>query len=111
MLVADDARNLYALTSLLRDHRVTVIPATSAREALEALEAEHDVDLAFMDVMMPETDGLEAVRAKMGRICKLAALRIVALTAKATESDRAVFGGRLRRLRRTSPVEAGASSP
>jgi signal transduction histidine kinase/HAMP domain-containing protein/ActR/RegA family two-component response regulator len=87
LIVDDDARSLYALTSLLERHGVTVFAASSAAEAFMALEAHPDMNLVLMDVMMPEIDGLRAtrqIRATKG----LEALPVVALTAKASQADR-----------------------
>jgi CheY-like chemotaxis protein len=88
LLVEDDARNLYATTALLERHGVTVIPASNAKEAYSALQQHPDTDLVLMDVMMPEIDGYEATR-HIRSMKAFASLPIVALTAKASKSDRA----------------------
>jgi HAMP domain-containing protein/signal transduction histidine kinase/CheY-like chemotaxis protein len=88
LLVEDEARNLYALTSLLERHRMTVFPASSAREALEMLGQHPDVDIVLMDVMMPEVDGYQATK-QIHAMKQFAALPIIALTAKASEADEA----------------------
>ncbi|AKU99936.1 Putative SigmaB asociated two-component system sensor protein [Labilithrix luteola] len=88
LVVEDDARNLYAITSLLESQNVTVIAASNAREAFVALEAHPDTDLVLMDVMMPEVDGLEATR-QIRSMKAFSTIPIVALTAKASAADRA----------------------
>jgi CheY-like chemotaxis protein len=88
LVVEDDARNLYAITALLERYRVDVIPATSAREAYAALEVNPQVDGVIMDIMMPEIDGYQAMRQLRSRD-RFHDIPIIALTAKASESDRA----------------------
>ncbi len=86
LVVEDDARNLYALTSLLERHRMTVLPASNAQEALAQLERHPDTDIVLMDVMMPEVDGYEATR-RIRAKKEFASLPVIALTAKASEAD------------------------
>jgi signal transduction histidine kinase/ActR/RegA family two-component response regulator len=88
LIVEDDARNLYSVTSLLERFKVHVIPANSAREAFARLREHPDIDLVLMDIMMPEMDGYQATREIRG-MKEFAALPIIALTAKASDSDRA----------------------
>jgi signal transduction histidine kinase/HAMP domain-containing protein/CheY-like chemotaxis protein len=88
LVVEDDARNLYVITALLERYGVTVVPASNAREAYAALEKHPDVDLALMDIMMPEVDGYQATRQVRG-MPGFGGLPIIALTAKAGETDRA----------------------
>ncbi len=96
MLVDDDVRNLFALTSVLERHRLKVLHAESGEEALEILESQPDVELVLMDIMMPRMDGYETIR-KIRQQPRFAKLPIVALTAKAMKGDR------------EKCVEAGAS--
>jgi len=87
LIVDDDIRSLFALTSVLQRYKMNVIRARNGCEALELLEQHPDVDGILMDVMMPEMDGCEATR----RIRKMPAHRrlpIIVLTAKAMEGDR-----------------------
>ena len=87
VVVDDDGHNLFAVTSLLERFGVRVLPAQGARECFELLDSEDGIDLLFMDVMMPEIDGLEATR-QIRRRPGLSDLPIVALTAKALPGDR-----------------------
>ncbi|MBY8825010.1 response regulator [Sphingomonas colocasiae] len=91
LVVEDDIRNVYALTSIFEPHGVKIRIARNGREALTALdEAERKLcqpfDLVLMDVMMPEMDGLTATREIRGR-AEHGGLPIIALTAKAMARD------------------------
>jgi CheY-like chemotaxis protein len=88
LIVEDDARNLYSVASLLERFKVHVIPATTAREAFARLREHPDTALVLMDIMLPEMDGYQATREIRG-MKEFAGLPIIALTAKASESDRA----------------------
>jgi signal transduction histidine kinase/HAMP domain-containing protein/CheY-like chemotaxis protein len=88
LVVEDDARNLYSVTSLLERLKAQVIPANGAREAFARLREHPDTDLVLMDIMMPEIDGYQATREIRG-MKEFAGLPIIALTAKASDSDRA----------------------
>jgi CheY-like chemotaxis protein len=87
LLVDDDIRNLFALTSLLERHGMQVISADSGREALEILERTDDLSLVLMDVMMPDMDGYETMQ-RIHSQPRLRELPIIALTAKAMKGDR-----------------------
>ena len=87
LIVDDDVRNVFALTSILERHGLSVIYAENGRTGIEALEQHPDVDLVLMDVMMPEMDGYETTAA-MRALPPFAELPIVALTAKAMKGDR-----------------------
>jgi len=87
LVVDDDVRNIFALSSVLERRGMNVLTAHTGREAIEILEKAPDVGIALMDIMMPEMDGYETIQ----MIRKNPALRrlpIVALTAKAMKGDR-----------------------
>jgi CheY-like chemotaxis protein len=87
LIVDDDIRNIYALTSMLERWQVDALHAENGRQALEVLGTTPDVDLVLMDIMMPEMDGYETTRA-IRQLPQFASLPIVALTAKAMKGDR-----------------------
>jgi CheY-like chemotaxis protein len=86
LLVEDDARNVFALASILEPRGARVEIARNGREALDALARNPDVDLVLMDVMMPEMDGYEAMR-RIRAQPRLAKLPIIAVTARAMYDD------------------------
>ncbi|HYZ83977.1 MAG TPA: response regulator, partial [Bryobacteraceae bacterium] len=87
LIVDDDIRNIFALTSGLERHKVKVFSAESGREGIEALESTPNVDIVLMDIMMPEMDGYETIR-RIRQKPELRNLPIIALTAKAMKGDR-----------------------
>jgi CheY-like chemotaxis protein len=86
LLVDDDVRNIYAITSVLESNGMNVMPAYNGREALDKLNSA-TYDIVLMDIMMPEMDGYTAMR-EIRRIDNLVSLPIIALTAKAMVGDR-----------------------
>ena len=86
LVVDDDPRNLFVITSALEQQGAKIDNATNGVKALKYL-SENTVDLVFMDIMMPEMDGFEAIR-QIKQNPALKQLPIVALTAKALRSDR-----------------------
>jgi CheY-like chemotaxis protein len=86
LVVEDDVRNIFALSSVLEPRGMQVIIARNGREALEALEREQSIDVVLMDTMMPEMDGLEATR-RIRSDQRWPKLPIIALTAKAMKDD------------------------
>jgi CheY-like chemotaxis protein len=87
LVVDDDIRNIFALTAALEGQGVKVLPAESGREALAALAGHPEVDLVFMDLMLPEMDGYETMRA-IRAMDRHRDLPLVALTAKAMQGER-----------------------
>jgi CheY-like chemotaxis protein len=87
LVVDDDARNIFALTSLLENHEMEVISATNGRQAIDILQSSADLSMVLMDIMMPEMDGYETMR-EIRSAPNLRTLPILALTAKAMKGDR-----------------------
>ena len=87
LVVDDDVRNIFALTTALERHKMTVVYAESGRQALDLLEQTPDVQIVLMDVMMPEMDGFECLR-RIRALPKFKKLPILAVTAKAMKGDR-----------------------
>ncbi|MGW7437354.1 HAMP domain-containing protein [Streptomyces sp. NPDC054849] len=87
LIVDDDVRNVFALTSVLEQHGLSVLYAENGREGIEVLEQHDDVTVVLMDIMMPEMDGY-ATTSAIRRMPQFAGLPIIALTAKAMKGDR-----------------------
>jgi CheY-like chemotaxis protein len=87
LLVDDDVRNLFALASLLEDRGLDVVFSETGSEALEILRTDQQIDLVLMDIMMPQMDGYETIRAARA-MPTVGALPIIAVTAKAMQGDR-----------------------
>jgi signal transduction histidine kinase/DNA-binding response OmpR family regulator/HAMP domain-containing protein len=87
LVVDDDIRNIFALTSVLERHGMFVVPAETGREAINALQAHADIDIVLMDIMMPEMDGMDTMRA-IRQVPQFKTLPIIAVTAKAMKGDR-----------------------
>ncbi|MCS0637683.1 HAMP domain-containing protein [Streptomyces sp. LP05-1] len=105
LIVDDDIRNVFALTSVLEQHGLSVLYAENGREGIEVLEQHDDVAVVLMDIMMPEMDGY-ATTTTIRRMPQFAGLPIIALTAKAMKGDRekAIESGASDYV--TKPVEA-----
>jgi CheY-like chemotaxis protein/signal transduction histidine kinase/HAMP domain-containing protein len=87
LVVDDDVRNIFALSSVLERHGMSVVTAGNGQEAIEKVAGDRDIDLVLMDIMMPGMDGYDTIRAiRSDRESR--ALPIVALTAKAMKGDR-----------------------
>jgi CheY-like chemotaxis protein len=87
LVVDDDIRNVFALTSALEAHGMKVIHAESGKEGIELLKRTPDVDVVLMDVMMPGLDGLDTMRI-VRQLDGYRSLPIIAVTAKAMLGDR-----------------------
>ncbi|MEX0929901.1 MAG: HAMP domain-containing protein [Balneolales bacterium] len=87
LIVDDDIRNIFALTSILERHKMEVLTAGNGKEALDILNKEPEMDLVLMDIMMPEMDGYETMQA-IRKLPEFKDLPILALTAKAMKGDR-----------------------
>ncbi len=87
LIVDDDARNVFALTSKLERWRIVPLRAENGRQALDILRSTPGIDLILMDIMMPEMDGYETIRA-IRSYDRYRDLPIIALTAKAMKDDR-----------------------
>jgi CheY-like chemotaxis protein len=87
LVVDDDMRNIFALTTALQEYDLNIQIANNGLEALGKLDEFPEIDIVLMDIMMPEMDGYEAMQAirKQNRFSKLP---IIALTAKAMKADR-----------------------
>ncbi|RFM26524.1 response regulator [Deminuibacter soli] len=96
LLVDDDMRNVFALSTALEEQQMDVITASDGKEALDILRGNEQINIVLMDIMMPEMDGYEATR-RLRADLNLTKLPVIALTAKAMTGDR------------EKTIEAGAS--
>jgi CheY-like chemotaxis protein len=87
LVVDDDIRNIFALTTLLEAHEMVVLSSETGRGAIELLHQSADVDVVLMDIMMPEMDGYDTIRAIRSE-SRFVSLPIIAVTAKAMKGDR-----------------------
>jgi CheY-like chemotaxis protein len=87
LLVDDDARNIFALSSALERRGMKVLTATTGREAIDLIDASPEIALVLMDIMMPEMDGYQTMQVIRSQPT-FRRLPIVALTAKAMKGDR-----------------------
>jgi HAMP domain-containing protein/CheY-like chemotaxis protein/signal transduction histidine kinase len=87
LVVDDDVRNIFSLTSMLEDHGMVVRFAENGKQAIDQLKKDSNVDAILMDVMMPEMDGYETTKA-IRAMEQFRSLPIIALTAKAMKGDR-----------------------
>ena len=87
LIVDDDMRNIFALSSALQDYNMQIEIANNGIEALKKLDENPEIDLVLMDIMMPEMDGYEAMQ-EIRKQSRFSKLPIMALTAKAMKNDR-----------------------
>jgi CheY-like chemotaxis protein len=87
LLVDDDARNIFTLSSVLERRGMKVLTATTGKEAIQTLETSDEVALVLMDIMMPEMDGYQTMQVIRSK-AEFRRLPIIALTAKAMKGDR-----------------------
>jgi CheY-like chemotaxis protein len=87
LIVDDDMRNIYALTSILEPWGMIVTHAENGKAGIRRLKEKPDTDLILMDIMMPEMNGFDAIK-MIRKISKFESLPIIALTAKAMKGDR-----------------------
>jgi CheY-like chemotaxis protein len=87
LIVDDDIRNIFALTSVLERQHMEVIAAETGKEAIEKLQETPGIDVVLMDIMMPDMDGYDTMQA-IRKIGKFKDLPIIAVTAKAMKGDR-----------------------
>jgi CheY-like chemotaxis protein len=87
LIVDDDIRNIFAMTSLLERYEMQILSAETGKKALEQLQTGADIDAVLMDIMMPDMDGYDTMRA-IRKFAKFRTLPVIALTAKAMKGDR-----------------------
>jgi len=87
LIVDDDIRNIFSLTSVLESHQVEVLHAERGKDGILILEQTPGVDVALIDIMMPDMDGYETMR-EIRRLPELVDLPLIAVTAKAMKGDR-----------------------
>jgi CheY-like chemotaxis protein len=87
LVVDDDARNIFALTTILEHQGMDVVSATNGRQAIEIIQGTPDLSVVLMDIMMPEMDGYETMH-EIRNDSRFRTLPILALTAKAMKGDR-----------------------
>ncbi len=87
LVVDDDLRNIFSLNAVLERRHVQVLSAENGKDGIALLKKTPDIDLVLMDIMMPEMDGYETIRA-IRKLSKFKSLPIIALTAKAMKGDR-----------------------
>ncbi|HVU18267.1 MAG TPA: HAMP domain-containing protein [Candidatus Didemnitutus sp.] len=87
LVVDDDARNIFALTTMLENHEMEVSSATNGRQAIEMIQNDPGFGVVLMDIMMPEMDGYQTIQ-EIRKDPRFGTLPILALTAKAMKGDR-----------------------
>jgi CheY-like chemotaxis protein len=87
LIVDDDIRNIYSLTSVLESYDVEVLHAERGRDGIVILEQTPDIDIALIDIMMPDMDGYETMQ-QIRALPEIAEVPLIAVTAKAMKGDR-----------------------
>ena len=87
LIVDDDLRNIFALSSVLERQDMQVLHAENGKDGIRVLEKNQEVEIVLMDIMMPEMDGYDTMRA-IRKIARFKSLPIITLTAKAMKGDR-----------------------
>jgi HAMP domain-containing protein/signal transduction histidine kinase/CheY-like chemotaxis protein len=87
LIVDDDMRNIFALSTVLHDQGMQMISASNGREAIRLVKGDPAIDIVLMDIMMPEMDGLTTMQ-EIRRLPERKDLPIIAVTAKAMKGDR-----------------------
>jgi CheY-like chemotaxis protein len=87
LIVDDDMRNIFAMTSFLERYNMEIISTESGAEGIDLVQSDADIDVVLMDIMMPDLDGYETMR-RIRALEKYSDLPIIALTAKAMKGDR-----------------------
>jgi CheY-like chemotaxis protein len=87
LVIDDDVRNIFALTTVLERHQMTVCFSENGKDGIEMLNQAPDIDIVLMDIMMPEMDGYDTTRA-IRADPRFSRLPIITLTAKAMKGDR-----------------------
>jgi CheY-like chemotaxis protein len=87
LIVDDDMRNIFALATVLDDEGMVIVSADNGREAIRLVEADPDIDIVLMDIMMPEMDGIATMQ-EIRKLPRGKDLPMVAVTAKAMKGDR-----------------------
>jgi CheY-like chemotaxis protein len=87
LIVDDDIRNIFALSTVLEERDMEIVSAGSGREAINILRNDDAIDIVLMDIMMPDMDGIDTMR-EIRKIPSLKSLPIIAVTAKAMKGDR-----------------------
>jgi CheY-like chemotaxis protein len=87
LIVDDDMRNIFALTTVLEEHNMVIASADNGHAAIRILKEQPDMDIVLMDIMMPEMDGIDTMR-EIRKLSTFKDLPIVAVTAKAMKGDR-----------------------
>jgi CheY-like chemotaxis protein len=87
LIVDDDMRNIFALATVLDDEGMVIVSADNGREAIRLVEADPEIDIVLMDIMMPEMDGIATMQ-EIRKLPRGRELPMVAVTAKAMKGDR-----------------------